>query len=129
MAPGRTETIASRIGFPGLVLMTGVGWLLLLDLSANGQPRQSLSRALPPGTSVACDAHPERSRVPAPASRAPARWCLSVLDGVASGVGRRVGRAGGAALFALAAILLLVGAVRILLANVRQLTSEIGRSG
>ena len=30
------QTMASRVGYPGLVLMTGIGWLLLLDLSANG---------------------------------------------------------------------------------------------
>ena len=30
--------MSSRIGYAGLVLATGLGWLLLLDLSANGHP-------------------------------------------------------------------------------------------
>src|SRR6185312_3729410 len=30
------ETMASRIGYPGFVVATGIGFLLLLDLSANG---------------------------------------------------------------------------------------------
>src|SRR5205823_1180627 len=29
------QTIASRVGYPGFVFLTGIGWLLLLDLSAN----------------------------------------------------------------------------------------------
>ena len=29
------QTLASRVGYPGLIVATGVGWLLLLDLSAN----------------------------------------------------------------------------------------------
>ena len=33
--PGRPQAAASRIGYPGFVLATGVGFLLLLDLSAN----------------------------------------------------------------------------------------------
>ena len=30
--------MSSRVGYPGLVLATGLGALLLLDLSANGHP-------------------------------------------------------------------------------------------
>ena len=30
------QTLASRVGYPGLVVATGLGWLMLLDLSANG---------------------------------------------------------------------------------------------
>src|SRR5262249_57576088 len=36
--PSAPQTMASRIGYPGLVVATGIGWLLLLDLSANGNP-------------------------------------------------------------------------------------------
>ncbi|MGL6112572.1 MAG: hypothetical protein ACRC2B_20955, partial [Rubrivivax sp.] len=32
------QAMSSRIGYAGLVLATGLGWLLLLDLSANGHP-------------------------------------------------------------------------------------------
>ena len=52
--------MSSRIGYAGLVLATGLGWLLLLDLSANGASRQPLSRALSPGPPVA--RHAGRSR-------------------------------------------------------------------
>lgn len=124
--PAGPQTIASRLGYPGLVLMTGVGWLLLLDLSANGHfgnrylalyhqghlwlgmliftvlvfLRQPLGRML--------------------------GWCLSVLDGAASTIGRRAGTAWAAAGIVLM-IVLLIGAIGFLLANIRQLTSEIGR--
>ena len=40
------QTIASRIGYPGLVLATGIGWLLLLDLSANGHSATAISRSI-----------------------------------------------------------------------------------
>ena len=32
------QTLSSRLGYPGFVVTTGIGWLLLLDLSANGNP-------------------------------------------------------------------------------------------
>ena len=51
---------------------------------------------------------------------------LSLFDGLASNVGKRVGAAGGATLF-LVSMLALVGAVGSLLPNSPQLTSEIGR--
>ena len=34
--PSAPQALASRVGYPGLVVATGLGWLLLLDLSANG---------------------------------------------------------------------------------------------
>ena len=34
--PARPQTLASRIGYPGLVVALGLGWLLLLDQSSNG---------------------------------------------------------------------------------------------
>jgi cell division protein FtsW (lipid II flippase) len=53
-------------------------------------------------------------------------WCLSVIDGAASRVGKRLGGLGSAALLVCFA-LLLNAAVAAVLLNVRQLTSEIGR--
>ena len=51
---------------------------------------------------------------------------LSLFDGLASSIGKRLGATGGAALF-LVSMLALVGAVGSLLPNSPQLTSEIGR--
>jgi cell division protein FtsW (lipid II flippase) len=123
--PSGAQTIASRVGYPGLVLATGLGWLVLLDLSANGSfstrylalyhqghlwlamltlsvaafLRQSLGRAL--------------------------GWTLSMLDALAGNLRRRLGP------FAMStAVLLLLGLVAIvgaLLPNRQQLSSEIGR--
>ena len=124
--PAAAQTLASRIGYPGLALATGVGWLLLLDLSANAHPgnrylglyhqghlwlgmlllstlvflRQPLGRGL--------------------------GWTLAVVDELAARVGERFGRWGRTAAGALVG-LLLVAIVGTLLANTRQLTSEIGR--
>ena len=44
--PARPQTLASRIGYPGLVLALGLGWLLLLDLSANGHLATAISRCI-----------------------------------------------------------------------------------
>ena len=124
--PSGPQTIASRVGYPGLVLATGLGWLLLLDLSANGHfgnrylalyhqghlwlgmltltvmifLRQSIGRAL--------------------------GWTLSLVDALASSIRRRVGSVPMTAAIILLMIGL-VGAVGALPANLPQLTSEIAR--
>lgn len=124
--PSGPQTIASRVGYPGLVLATGLGWLLLLDLSANGHfgnrylalyhqghlwlgmltltvvvfLRQSFGRAL--------------------------GWTLSLIDALASSIRRRVGSVVMTAGIILVMICL-IGAVGALLANLPQLTSEIAR--
>ena len=114
------------MGYPGLVFLTGIGWLLLLDLSANGHfgnrylalyhqghlwlgmlvfgvlvfLRQPLGRLL--GVS------------------------LSTVGAMAEGIGRRVGTVLGTTALA-AIVLLIVGVVAVLPANVPQVTSEVGR--
>src|SRR5205823_9368157 len=119
------QTIASRVGYPGFVVLTGIGWLLLLDLSANGYignrylalyhhghlwlgmlifsvlvfMRQSLARAL--------------------------AWILSICETLAAAI-RRQGGAWQGTLVSVLAALSIVAAVGLLLANKRQLTSEIG---
>jgi len=121
-----SQNVASVLGYPGLVLATGIGWLLLLDLSANGQPGNRYLALYHQGhlwfgmlafTIVAF--------VRQPLGRA-LSWTLSLFDGLASSVGRRLGAAGGVALF-LVLMLALVGAVGSLLPNSPQLTSELGR--
>src|SRR5438874_547029 len=124
--PSGPQTIASRVGYPGLVLATGLGWLLLLDLSANGHfgnrylalyhqghlwlgmltltvvvfLRQWIGRAL--------------------------GWTLSLIDALASSIRRRVGSV---VMTAGVVVLMigLIGAVGGLLTNLPQLTSEIAR--
>jgi hypothetical protein len=40
------ETMASRIGYPGLVVLTGIGFVLLLDLSAHGTRATAISPSI-----------------------------------------------------------------------------------
>ncbi len=120
------QAMSSRIGYPGLVLATGMGALLLLDLSANGHPvnrylalyhqghlwlgmllfsvllflRQPLSRGL--------------------------GWTLSVAGETARGAARRLGPTGAAAAFLLLTLAALI-VFGLSLSNLRQLTSELGR--
>ena len=121
-----SQNVASVLGYPGLVFATGIGWLLLLDLSANGQPGNRYLALYHQGHlwfgmlvfSVV-------AFVRQPLGRS-LSWTLSLFDGLASSVGKRIGAAGGVALF-LVSMLALVGAVGSLLPNSPQLTSELGR--
>lgn len=120
------QQMASALGYPGLVFATGVGWLLLLDLSANGPPGNRYLALyhqghLWLGMLALCVV----AFVRQPVGRA-LSWTLSLVDGLASSVGRRFGVAGGAALL-VALMLVMIGIIGALLLNVRQLTSEIGR--
>ena len=120
------EAMASRMGYPGLVLMTGIGWLLLLDLSANGHFGNRYLALYHQGhlwfsmliMSVLVFLRQPLGRL--------LGWCLSVLEGVTSAIGSRVA-AGWSAVGLILVLLLLVGGVGFLLTNIRQLTSEIGR--
>jgi len=123
---GGPEAMASRVGYPGLVLMTGIGWLLLLDLSANGHFGNRYLALYHQGhlwlgmliMSVLVFLRQPLGRV--------LGWCLSVLEGVTSAIGSRVA-ALWSAVGLLLVLLLLVAGVGVLLTNIRQLTSEIGR--
>jgi cell division protein FtsW (lipid II flippase) len=120
------QAMSTRVGYPGLVLATGMGALLLLDLSANGYPvnrylalyhqghlwlgmllfsvllflRQPLARGL--------------------------GWLLSIIGEAASSTARRLSRSG-----AFVAVVLVTSAALMVfalsLSNLRQLTSELGR--
>lgn len=120
------QTMASRIGYAGLVLATGLGWALLLDLSAHGHMatrylalyhqghlwlglllfstllflRQSLARAL--------------------------GWSLALLDDLVHSAVQGLGGARTKAALLLA-VPALIGAIGLAMSNMRQLTSEIGR--
>ena len=124
--PAAPQTIASRIGYPGLVLLTGLGWLILLDLSANGNLSNRYLALYHQGhlwlgmlvlTIVAF--------LRQPFGRALGRT-LSMLDTLAT----RIRRGIGAAFMTVAVIMLMVlvvAGVGALLTNVPQVTSEIAR--
>jgi hypothetical protein len=126
MLASEPQKPASIFGYPGLVFMTGIGFVLVLDLSANGQPANRYLALYHQGhlwfgmltfSLVAFVRQPLGRSL---------SWMLSLFDGLANNVGQRVGATGGATLF-LAAMLALVGAVGSLLPSSPQLTSEMGR--
>ena len=126
IAEAPAQAMSTRVGYPGLVMATGLGALLLLDLSANGHPvnrylalyhqghlwlgmllfcvllflRQPLARGL--------------------------GWLLSITGEATRSAARRLGRGG-----TLVAIVLATGLAltvfALSLSNLRQLTSELGR--
>jgi cell division protein FtsW (lipid II flippase) len=116
----------SVFAYPGLVVATGFGWLLLLDLSANGHVG---------GRYLALYHHGHLwlgmltfsviAILRQPLGRALA-WTLSVVDGLAGRVASRLSALGVVAMLVALALALML-AVGTLLVNVRQLTSEIGR--
>jgi cell division protein FtsW (lipid II flippase) len=124
--PGSASAPASVLTYPGLVAATGIGWLLLLDLSANGTPSNRYLALYHQGhlwlgmlafTSIAF--------LRQPIARALA-WMLAVSSGLAHRVERRIG-AFGLNVLLLPLALLGAAAMAMLLANTRQLTSELGR--
>jgi cell division protein FtsW (lipid II flippase) len=120
------QSAASPLGYPGVVFATGIGWLMLLDLSANGPPGNRYLALYHQGHLwLAMLAFSVVAFVRQPLGRS-VSWVLSVFDGLASGIGKRLGAFGGAALVLLL-VLALIAAVGSLLPNSPQITSEIGR--
>lgn len=120
------QTLASRIGYPGFVVATGIGWLLLLDLSANGRPGNRFLALYHHGhlwlamlaITVLAFLRPTLGR------------SLAALLSVIDELGGRIGRVLGRPIAPLAIVLLLLAIVAttgMLLAGIRQLTSELGR--
>jgi cell division protein FtsW (lipid II flippase) len=124
--PSSAQTLGSRAGYAGLVVASGVGFLVLLDLSANGNAANRYLALYHQGHLWF------------------AMLALSVIAFLRQVLGRTLGRAlslveAGAAwarrasgtwlvvLVALASMLGIVAAVGVLLGNVPQLTSELGR--
>ena len=97
------QTLASRVGYAGFVVATGIGWLLLLDLSANGQPGNRYLALYHHGHlwlamlvfTVLAFLRPTLGRALA--------WLLSVIDELGGRIGRSLGP-----LFAPFAVVLLV---------------------
>jgi cell division protein FtsW (lipid II flippase) len=121
-----TQTMSSRIGYAGLVLATGLGWLLLLDLSAHGHPVNRYLALYHQGHLwlglLACSVLVFMRR---PLAQALSHG-LSLLGGRTRRLAARLTPGAAVVLVGLAAL----GAVLVfgtLLANLRQLTSELGR--
>jgi cell division protein FtsW (lipid II flippase) len=117
---------ASRLGYPGLVVATGLGWLVLLDLSANANFSNRYLALYHHGhlwlgmltlTAVAFLRQPLGRLL---------GWTLSTVDTLATAVRRGVGVIAMTALVVMLTIPLLA-AVGVMLTNVPQITSEIGR--
>ena len=125
-AETQAQTLSTRLGYPGLALATGVGWLLLLDLSAHGHLVNRYLALYHQGHlwlglllfSVLLFAR-------RPLARALAR-ALSVLGGRTRRLAALLTPAAATVLVALATLLAVL-AFGALLSNLRQLTSELGR--
>ena len=125
-ARDRPQVPASRLGYPGLVMATGVGCLIVLDLSANASFGNRYLALYHQGhlwlammaLSVIVVLRPSIGRALA--------WALAMVDGVSTAAGRRLGTLASALVLAAIAAALAI-AFGALLSNLRQLTSEIGR--
>jgi len=117
---------ASVLGYPGLVFATGVGWLLILDLSANGHGSNRYLALYHQGHLwLAMTALTLAALLRVPIGRGLA-WALSAGGALAARIARPLGATAGTLLVAVG-MLALIGAIALLLTNVRQLTSEIGK--
>ena len=120
------QAMSSRLGYPGLVLATGLGWLLLLDLSAHAHPGNRYLALYHQGHLwLAMLTLSILLFLRQPLVRALA-WALSVAGELARSARRRLGTRR-----AMLVLLLLSGAALAVfglsLSNMRQLTSELGR--
>jgi cell division protein FtsW (lipid II flippase) len=117
---------ASPVAYPGLVAATGIGWLLILDLSANGHFGNRYLALYHQGHLwLAMLIFTLVTFLRQPIGRALA-WTLSLIDGLANRIERRTGTMGAAAILVPVA-LVATGLIASALANMRQLTSELGR--
>jgi cell division protein FtsW (lipid II flippase) len=125
-APPAPQSMSSRVGYPGLVLATGIGFLLLLDLSIGGQASNRYLALYHQGhlwlamlvLSLMVFMRRGISRGLA--------WAFSVIGEAAQRAARRLGGGTvGVAVVVLTAVVLL--GLGFVLANMRQLTSELGR--
>jgi len=124
--PRSPQTLSSRLGYPGLVAATGLGWLLLLDLSANGYLGNRYLALYHQGHLwLAMLAFSVLLFLRQPLARGLA-WTLSIAGELGRNLGRRIGWASSFMLVLLlgAGVVALFG---LALANLRQLTSELGR--
>jgi cell division protein FtsW (lipid II flippase) len=118
--------MSTRIGYAGLVVATGVGWLLLFDLSLSAHAGNRYLALYHQGHLwLAMLALSVLVFLRAPLARGFA-WLLSVGGEALQRASRRVGSVGVGTVL-VAATIVGVLAFGIVLANKRQLTSELGR--
>jgi cell division protein FtsW (lipid II flippase) len=120
------QTLASRVGYPGFVVATGLGWLLVIDLAANGPASNRYLALYHHGHLwLAMVALTVVAFLRPPIGRALA-WALAIGDELAGRVRRLLGRPL-TAMVAVALVAAIVGVAGALLSGIRQLTSEMGR--
>ena len=123
-APARA--MSSRVGYAGLVVATGAGWLLLLDLSLSAHAGNRYLALYHQGHLwLAMLTLSVLVFLKTPLARGFA-WLLSVAGEAMQRASRRIGRIGVGVLL-VAATLTAVLAFGVVLAHMRQLTSELGR--
>ena len=122
----RAQRPASVFVLPGFVLATGIGFVVLLDLSANGHFANRYLALYHEGHLwLALLAFSIAGSIRQPLGRAVA-WTLALVDGVATRVTASFGSIVGGTLL-LACVLAFTAVLATALANLRQLTSELGR--
>jgi cell division protein FtsW (lipid II flippase) len=120
------QTLASRVGYAGFVVANGIGWLLLLDLSANGPPGNRYLALYHHGHLWLAMLVFTVLAFLRPVLGSALAWLLSVIDEL----GGRFARSLGPLLAPVAVVLLvfvIVGVIGALLSGIRQVTSELGR--
>ena len=122
----RPQTLSTRLGYPGLVAATGLGWLLLLDLSAHGHFGNRYLALYHQGHLwFAMTVFSILLFLRQPLARAMA-WSFAVAGELAGGATRHLGGLAALGVLVLGAAALAAG-VGVPLANMRQFTSELGR--
>ncbi len=125
-ASSSPQAPSSRIGYPGMVLATGLGWLLLLDLSANGHLANRYLALYHQGhlwLGMLCLSMLLFLRQPLARGLA---WTLSISGEMARRARIRFGAWRALAALALGT-LAAVAVFGLALSNMRQVTSELGR--
>ena len=125
-AAAPAQAMSSRIGYAGLVLATGLGWLLLFDLSAHAHRTNRYLALYHQGhlwLGLLVFSLLLFLRRPVAHGLA---WSLSIAGEAARAASQRLGAAGAAGAIALFAALAVLG-FGFAFANLRQLTSELGR--
>jgi hypothetical protein len=124
--PPTPQTLASRVGLPGLAVATGVGALVLLDLSANGPASNRYLALYHQGHLWLALVVLTLVAFVRPALGRGLATLLAMVDELGGRIGRALGPVAGGALLA-AGVLAIVATLAALLADLRQFTSELGR--
>ena len=120
------QSMSSRVGYPGLVVATGIGWLLLFDLSLNGHAGNRYLALYHQGHLwLAMLVFSVLLFLRQPLAHGIA-WALSVVGEAARRVAQSVGRRSAALALVVATAVCILG-FGFALSNMRQLTSELGR--